>query len=402
MRVLLFSAVAVAVYAALYYCAGPKSRAEATPPRHYSLGKVVRHLLLGMAMLLAIDGAIFHSGFYTKFLKRDSYAGSVALIVAEERDRARSGTNQEIALLGDSRMFEAFSASAANQRGEAAGLKFTNLAVAGCYLRVWYYALRELDPKADRYRAIIVPVRYSDRDRGRSQFDDDGDIRFAAPFLRYGDAREFAGSFPKWPAKCRAFIACFLRGLAFRDDLHDLLAHPARRFRERGADSNFLSSRQEYAGNERALEGISFDPGTKEISVPEHLSELREPLQNSIRPHKDRGLYKQYRTQWLGRILDHYARSSTTIVLVQMPRGPVGGPPDSLTRAPSIAEFTGNGHCVALDSQLFEALERPAFFADRAHVNAAGRKIFTEILTSELLTRFRNSPANEATATAPE
>ncbi len=403
MQALIFAVVGVALYAGLYYSAGPKATV-ASPPRQrdYSLGTILLHFFLGLTALFVIDGAVFHSGFYTAFLKRDSFAGNIALLVAQERARPRSETTREIALLGDSQMFEAFSAKAADARATKANLRFINLAAFQCELRVWYYILRELDPHADRYHAIVIPIRYADVDRGNALINNADDISLAAPFLRYTDAFDFARSFTKWPAQCRAFVSCILRGYAFRDDLHDLLNNSSARFQLQRADSDFLKARYEYAGSEKNLVGVSVDPATKEVFVPEQLAELRPSLLASIKPGKERGLFKKYRSKWLRRILDRYERSDTTIVFVQMPRGPLGAPNDSLTRENSIGTFARGDGSVALDSHLFDRLERPEFFFDRSHLNASGRAIFTEILTDELLGRFQfSSKVETADAVTP-
>jgi hypothetical protein len=103
--------------------------------------------------------------------------------------------------------------------------------------------------------------------------------------------------------ECRAFIACLLRGYAFRDDLHDLLLNPRPRLQLRRADADFLSTRYEYTGNPQTLAGLSLDPVTGEVQAPPHLADLRGRIQNSLKPHQDRGTFKNYRATWLRRIL---------------------------------------------------------------------------------------------------
>lgn len=402
MQFVFFATITAALYAGLYYGAGPKSGDVPLSRPNYSLGITARHFLLGLLMLFALDGAIFHSGVYTALLKRDSYAGRVALIATQERARQRSPSKQEIALVGDSRMYEAFSAKAADARAAESDLRFINLAVPQCELRVWYYLVREVDPQANRYRAIVLPVRYDDLDHNRNPLTDATiDISLAAPLLRYSDALEFGRSFSKWPDKCRAFISCLLRGYALRDDVHDLLGHPLARLRSRESDADLLASRYEYGGNSSSIAGVAFDPSTNDVVVPEHLSAFRNQLRNSRRPHQDFGLFKRYRAKWVRRILDRYENSSTTIVFVRMPRSPVGIAPADRQRENSIFAFVQGDDSVALDPHLFDQLERPEFFSDMAHLNASGREIFTQKLTDELMARFQFSNKEETAEAAP-
>ena len=402
MQFILFVAVAFALYAGLYYCAGPKTGELPLFPPNYSLGITVRHLLLGLTTLLAVDGAVFHSGIYSALLKRDSYAGRVALVVTQERARPRSPSQREIALLGDSRMLEAFSAKAADARAAKSDLRFVSLAVPQCELRVWFYLLREADPQANRYRAIVLPIPYDDLDHGRTSLGDATiDISLAAPLLHYNDALEFGRSFSKWPDKCRAFISCVLRGYALRDDVHDLLGHPLDRLRSRESDADLLASRYEYSGDKNSLAGVAIDVATNDLVVPEHLAALRAQLRNSLRPRKDLGLFKRYRAKWLRRILDRYAHSSTTIVFVRMPRAPLGIAAADRQREDSISAFVHGDDSLALDAHLFDRLERPEFFVDMAHLNASGREIFTQVLTEELLAHFEFSNKKETVEAAP-
>jgi hypothetical protein len=402
MQFVLFAAVALALYAGLYYCVGPKKAEVPLQPQNYSLGITLRHLLLGIALLFAVDGAVFHSRLYTGVLERNSYAGRVALVIAQERARTRLPSKQEIALLGDSRMYEAFSAKAADARAAKSDLRFVNLAMPQCEPRVWFYLLREVDPRANRYRAIVLPIRYDDLDHSRNSLDDATiDIALAAPLLHYGDALEFARTFSKWPDKCRAFISCLLRGYALRDDVHDLLGHPLDRIRSRGSDADLLASRYEYGGNTNSMAGVTIDAATNDVVVPEHLAGLRAQLRNSIKPHKDLGIFKRYRAKWLRRILDRYAESPTTIVFVRMPRAPLGIAAADREREGSISAFVQGDDSLALDAHLFDRLERPELFADMAHLNVSGREIFTQLLTDELLGRFEFSNKEETAETAP-
>ena len=117
---------------------------------------VARNLLLGIVAFICVDGAIFHSGLYVSILAPSSYAGRVSRITRAEKERAPSGL-KEVLVLGDSRIAEGFSATLANELGSPSGLKFVSLAEPAASANTWYYMVREVDPTARRYAAIVIP-----------------------------------------------------------------------------------------------------------------------------------------------------------------------------------------------------------------------------------------------------
>ena len=143
---------------------------------------VRRNLLLGIAAFIFLDGIIFHSGLYVSILAPDSYAGRLAVITRAEKQRSPSGL-KEVLVLGDSRMAEGFSTTVADELGSAAGFKFVNLTEPASTVNSWYYMLREVDPAARRYSAIVVPygIGYEPSTADALR------ISMAAPLLRYGD-----------------------------------------------------------------------------------------------------------------------------------------------------------------------------------------------------------------------
>src|SRR5262249_7216767 len=117
---------------------------------------VARNLFLGVAVFICVDGAIFHSGLYVSFLAPSSYAGRVWRITRTEMERAPSGL-KEVLVFGNSRIAEGFSTTLANELGSPAGFKFVSLAEPAASANTWYYMVREVDPAARRYAAIVVP-----------------------------------------------------------------------------------------------------------------------------------------------------------------------------------------------------------------------------------------------------
>src|SRR2546421_9495721 len=119
------------------------------------------------------------------------------------------------------------SSADANELGSPARLKFVNLAEPASSVNTWYYMLRELDPSARRYSAIVVPygIGYEPSTADPLR------ISMTAPLLRYADCFNFASGFRRWPGRFRAFIACILRGSAYQSDVVDFLEHPLARLK---------------------------------------------------------------------------------------------------------------------------------------------------------------------------
>jgi len=228
LRGVLVAALIAVLYFALYLSAtGPlrtKPPTEPTTSPHPL--HVTRNLLFGLVAFICVDGAVFHTRLYTSILAPDSYAGRIAAITKAEKQRQSSGL-KEVLVLGDSRMAEGFSTAVADELGSAVGLKFVNLAEPASTIVTWQYILREVDPTAQRYWAIIVPygIGYEPKTAEGLR------TSMAAPLLRYGDCFRFASAFQTWSGWFRAFTACILRGSAFQSDVVDFLQHPIARIR---------------------------------------------------------------------------------------------------------------------------------------------------------------------------
>ena len=154
---------------------------------------VRRNLLLGIVAFICVDGAIFHSGLYVSILAPGSYAGRVSRITRSEKERAPSGL-KEVLVLGDSRIAEGFSATLANELGSPAGIKFVSLAEPAASANTWYYMVREVDPTARRYSAIVVPYGIGYEPNSADPLR----ISMTAPLLRYVDCFHFASGFQRW------------------------------------------------------------------------------------------------------------------------------------------------------------------------------------------------------------
>jgi hypothetical protein len=390
----LILALAAVVYFAVYLSSTgplrtifPTEPSKSPQPLH-----VGRNLLFGIAAFICVDAAIFHSGLYVSILAPRSYAGRIAEITRAEKERASSGL-KEVLVLGDSRIAEGFSATVANELGSPAGLDFVSLAEPAASANTWYYMVREVDPTARRYAAIVIPygVGYEPKSADALR------ISMTAPLLRYGDCFDFASGFQRWSGRFRAFTACILRGLAYQDDVVDLLEHPITRFRSLKQEGAIMHSREVYKGRDYDLVGTTYDATTGRVTFASKLTEpqrlaFRKSLLQPSQSETENSIELQ--REWIPRIMKRYANSPTAIVLTPVPRGPFVELPgfyrgyDSILSKSVIQRST-----FSLPGHTFDFLEKPEYYFDAFHLNAKGRRRFTETLVSELMERVRSTDA---------
>ena len=351
---------------------------------------VTRNLLLGVAAFVCLDGIVFHSGLYASILAPDSYAGRLEVLTRTERERTASGL-KEVLVLGDSRMAEGFSTMVADELGSTAGFKFVNLTEPASTVSSWYYMLREVDPTAQRYAAIVVPygVGYEPSTADLLR------ISMAAPLLRYGDCFNFPSAFQRWSGRFRAFTACILRGSAYQSDVTNLLEHPIARITSVQRETERIHSRDVYKGRDYDLVGTSYDPSTGQVTFAPKLTEAqRQAVRKSlIEPSQSDTEYSlKLQREWIPRILNRYSNSSTAIVLTPVPRGPFAELPGFSRAYQSILPSSVIQRTTfSVPEQTFDFLERPEYFFDAFHLNSTGRQRFTETLVSELVRRLRST-----------
>lgn len=374
-------------FGTLYARSGKK--AQSTSGQRTSNPHIGLSLFGGIALFLFIDGLIFHSGFYSSFLSPNSFAGRVAYQTATEHSRP-SDRGEDVLVLGDSRIGEGFSARVANEHVAGAGLSFVDLSIALSSPRVWFYMLREVDPQCDRYRAIVIPLNDQAADLWQQATDRAYDIALVAPLLRWNDAVDLSHSFEKWPNRCRAVAACLFRGSAFQSDLIDLLEHPQRRRKELEFRPLLARSIYEYTGSKEDVTGVSYDGRANAFVFPERLTKFqRESIEQSVRPPRENdGRSAAYARRWIGRIVEKYRGSSTPLVFLRMPHGPFGAPSKMGSGEKGADPSFDDQGAISVDADLFKILEAPEFFADGSHLNARGRRRFSEILSDELVRRL--------------
>jgi hypothetical protein len=256
--------------------------------------------------------------------------------------------------------------------------------------------LREVDPAARRYSAIVVPygIGYEPSTADLLR------ISMAAPLLRYGDCFNFASAFQRWSGRFRAFTACILRGSAYQSDVTDLLEHPIARIASVQQEAERLQFRAAYKGRDYDLVGTSYDPTTGQVTFAPKLTEAqRQAVRKSlIQPSQSDTEYSlKLQREWIPQILNRYSNSSTAIVLTPVPRGPFAELPAFSKGYQSVLPSSLiQGATFSLPEQAFDFLEKPEYYFDAFHLNAKGRQRFTETLVSELVGRLRPADSKSA------
>jgi len=363
------------------------------PPSHRDLPRPPRATKRCMGILGAIllgfgafEGLVFH-GPYPCILKPDSSAGILETRIHNEIVRPKNDPNQIVGI-GDSRM--ALVPRVANQLTPETGYTFGSLGTPGTTPRVWYYMLRDVDPDADRYEAIVITIdSYDDQESPEDHADRMLDLHFLVARLGLGDLREFSGSFHDPRLKWEAARGILLKGLTYKQDFQDLLLHPIARWKdvERSRRDSHIWF-DGYVAPSNSLDGLRVDWETKTLTMPPGTDASREAAlrRQLLEPlPADKGLHGAYMKYWLGRIYKRYRRSSTRLVFLRLPRAAWIRPdlpppnPDS-----SVHRLAAEPNVTLIPEHFFDGLETPSLFQDELHLNQQGLDLFSTMLAREL------------------
>lgn len=343
--------------------------------------------LLGVVGVFALDGLVFRTNLYLPYLEPASSSGMTQLIIGRERTaQSRNGDNM-IVTMGDSRF--AYLPKAANSIEPETGYIFRHAGVAGSDVRAWYYILRELDPTARRYRAVVFGLNvYGDEDE---LFQADNDIRslhYSIAMLRWSDLFEFAGSFHDWQYRWEALRGGALKGIVFQSDVQSFLCDPLKRIDYANITrQEFDEVTYNFVGDDQNLAGLKVDWTTFTATLPPGADDnQRDTVNGFVRPPAPQtGRLSAYRKKWYGKIIDRYRGTGTKIIFVRLPRGPVPRP-DNLYAAAgqSIRDFAKLTDVMMADESAFFSLEKPELFRDGAHLNAPGGSQFSLMLAREI------------------
>jgi hypothetical protein len=340
---------------------------------------------VALAIFTLIDGAIFHSGLYASFVEPNSAAGALHSFLWMERHRKLDNRPQILAI-GDSRM--GFRSRVLNDRADV-DFTFASIATQGTTPRVWYYMLREIDPHADRYVAIVFGVDSFDDEDWEDHAKRQTDIYYLSPILRIQDAITFGSSFPSFDLRWEAIQATLMRGWTFRRDVQALLRPGA--LEQRLKDVEWV--RQEYAKAiysyvypEESLTGVTIDWKTRTATFPEGLSEQkRQQIKDVLlRPWGEyTGKQTAYMREWIGRIASRYRGSNTKLIFLRLPRGPIVRP-GWTPQGSALRELARRGEIILADEHFLDEVEKPEMFIDAAHMNGPGSERFTYLVGAQV------------------
>ena len=337
-----------------------------------------------LALWFTLDALAFRTGWYASILKPDSTAGFFETRLYGERHRTVGNPNQVLAV-GDSRI--PLRARIANSITSETGYTFATIATPGTNPRCWYYMLRDVDPSANRYAAVVIPAdTYDDRaydDYAASEID----IRYLVPVLRIGDIFDFAFSFPAWPERGQALATGLLKGLAYQQDFQDFVVNHRKRLEDvRRVREQAFQWTYNAAWDDLSLAGMTVDWDTHAIHLPGWLNPgVREDSERLLMrdPAPRSADLAAYRGKWFGRIVAHYRGSRTLLIFVRLPRGPVVRPNLPADRDSTIRDLASRGEVALVAEHFFDGLERPELFGDALHMNGPGGEKFSLSLARE-------------------
>jgi hypothetical protein len=346
---------------------------------------VAARLALAVAVFFALDALAFRTGWYTALLSPVSTAGYLQSSLWIEQDRPVRYPRQVLAV-GDSRM--GVKPRVANALTAETGLQFGSIAVPGTTPRCWYYMLREVDPEANRYAAIVIGLDSYDDHSYENLNERELDINYLTPLVGYSDFVRFVFSYQDWTRRMHAAGAILFKGLAYQRDVQEFLGHPRTRLQvvhwqlENGPAAVYNA-----VWERRSLAGISVDWNARTLELPgwvdtQHRDIARNLLLSDPAPYSEQ--IARYRRRWFGAILDRYRGSRTKIIFLRLPRGPVVRPGVTGDRSSTIREFAAAGRALLMDEHTFDRLERPELFGDAQHVNEAGATELTTIVAEEV------------------
>ena len=121
------------------------------------LAFAARLVALMAAVVVLLDALVFRSGFYLRWLEPQSVAGSTRNAVRRVEATISPG-RRNVLVMGNSKIGEGLSTALADANTEGSGLHFISGFIPGSALRIRYSLLREIDPQANRFAAIVLAI----------------------------------------------------------------------------------------------------------------------------------------------------------------------------------------------------------------------------------------------------
>ena len=207
-------------------------------------------------------------------------------------------------------------------------LRFLNAGVPGTTPRCWFFFDRAVDPRATRFRAIVVPVdTYADDDGAIGSIDGDQhetDLHYIVFRMNPRDVAKLAASFPDPRKRLTTSIDLLLRGPELRDDVQafaGIRSSVSPISAKARADGTFRATAHPRLDS---LAGMHVDFARKAIPYPPGVSadERREMEIQVLRIVHPSPSYALYRRRWLGPIVERYAAAGVPVIFVRLPARP--------------------------------------------------------------------------------
>lgn len=366
----------------------PSEHPQVTSPprsgvRRQPILRAVLAALLGCAGVFGLDALLFRTKLYPQLLEPASSTGQFELTLRRERQAQRRYGDNLVVTLGDSRF--GYSTRLTDELTPRNGYVFRHAGMAGTDVRAWYYMLRDLDPTARRYRAVVFAVNdYDDEDWGIP----DDDIRllhYVINRLRLSDIPDFYRAFQDRSMQWEAFRDSILKGLVYQSDIQAFLSNPIKRIRYvRLCNEGWATWTRNYVEPSKTMVGVTIDWTTWKATFPPGAGEdqrdtVRNVLLRGVAPQT--GHFAAFRRTWFGKIFDRYRDSPTKIVFLRLARGPILRP-DNLVqkKSSSIREFARRPNVLLVPEHAFDSLEHPELFKDAIHLNRDGSARFSAML----------------------
>ncbi len=339
-----------------------------------------------MMMMMIQLMMIFQPGYYASIIGPDSSAGYLEIEVGNEIRRVAAGRNQ-VLTIGDSRM--GFFPRYTDQQQPTTGYTFATIATAGTTARCWYYMLRDVDPTARRYAAIVIGVNdYEDAETWDDTADYITDLHYLIARLRWSDLVEFSSSFDDPQLKWQAARGILLKGLVYKTDFQDFLRNPVKRLRyvelSRRKSATWY---YDYEATKDSVKGITMDWAAKTVQAPPNftaaqVAEFQKHFLVELAPQT--GRRGRFAKKWYGKIADRYRGSGTRLIFVRLPRGPFVRPDQpAFNPHSSMRELAARGDAILDQEHSFDPLERPELFLDPYHMNGPGCSEFSQMVARE-------------------
>ena len=343
-------------------------------------------LISSVVVFFAIEGAVFHTGLYPWIISPDSSTGSVETMLRNERLRPKTGA--QILGIGDSRML--LEPRISNEHTAETGYTFGSVGTPGTTPRAWYYMLRDADPDAHLYRAIVIGVEsYDDQDTWGEEADRDTDLSYVIARLRLSDVWEFSRSYHDPWLQWKVARGILFKGLVYKRDVENFLLHPIGRIRNvnRSRRDSFMWT-YEDRGPPDTVADYSVDWNARAVTGPPNADPARvEGMKIRLfepRPPES-GSYSRYLKYWFGKIKEHYRTSQTCLIFLRYPRGGWVRP-DQPRYNPhsSVRDLATQPNVALMDEHFFDVLEKPELFRDQMHLNGPGMDQFSVMIAQEV------------------